>query len=201
MASPTSVLTIAWDVDDVLNGLTAEWYSQARSNACAWPDYQALLENPPHRLLRMSLEEYLRSLDTFRRSRYSELAPSPAVLDWLRQHGGGCRHIALSSVPRAFADVTAGWVIRHFGQWINTFAFVASAGPRADGVSMAASKRDYLRWWGKAGVLVEDRAETLDAVADLGMRGILIPQPWNAHRGTAIAAALDELTAQLPTLR
>lgn len=192
------MLTIAWDVDDVLNSLTAEWYRQAPLvDACAAPRYEDLLENPPHRVLGVRLEEYLASLDDFRRTRYGTLAPAPPVFDWFLEHGAAYRHLALSSVPAAFADVTASWVLRHFGRWINTFAFVQSPGPRADAFSMAGSKQDYMRWFGRADVLVEDRAETLDAAAELGVRGILVPQPWNGRRGESIGGALDELSRVL----
>jgi hypothetical protein len=191
------MLTIAWDVDDVLNNLTAEWYRQAHAGACGAPRYEDLLENPPHLVLGIRLEEYLAALDDFRRTRYATLTPVRPVLDWFLAHGAAYRHLALSSVPPAFSGVTASWVFRHFGRWINTFAFVQSPGPRADASSMAGSKRDYLRWLRRADVLVEDRAETLEAAEELGLRGVLIPQPWNARRGNPVSGALEELSLVL----
>jgi hypothetical protein len=190
--------TIIWDVDDVLNDLTGEWYARAWvPTAPGAPPYDRLAENPPHRVLGVSLATYLASLDDFRRDCYASLAPVSEVLEWFEAHGCECTHVALSAVPPAYADLTAAWVIKHFGRWINTFAFVPPTRERAHVSAMASSKRDYLSWLGRGDVLVEDRQETITAASTLGIAGVLVPRPWNERRSERLAAALSDLSRTL----
>jgi hypothetical protein len=190
--------TVVWDVDDVLNELTAEWFRQAwqptRGTAVRG---EALVRNPPHELLGVSLEEYLASLDDFRRTRYASLAPVPEVIRWFETHGDTARHVAVTAVPSTLAHVSAWWVLRHFGRWITTFACVNARAARGQAGPMAQSKREYLAWLGRGDVLVEDREETLAACADLGVAGVLVPRPWNSGSGRPLWSALDALTAAL----
>jgi hypothetical protein len=165
------MLTIAWDVDDVLNELMREWLRQEwlpGHPACALT-YEHLAENPPHRLLGASWEEYARSLDRFRNSSSARsLAPSPDVLSWLTSHGGNFRHLALTGRPLHTVPVLAEWVFFHYGKWIRTFSYV----PSRDDVEMPVydrSKRDYLQWLGRADVLVDDNRENIEAAISLGI--------------------------------
>jgi hypothetical protein len=190
--------TVVWDVDDVLNELTGEWFRQAWApGRGAAPGGDALVRNPPHDLLGVSLEEYLASLDDFRRTRYASLAPVPEVVRWFEAHGDAARHVALTAVPAALAHVSAWWVLRHFGRWITTFACVNARAARGQAGPMAQSKREYLSWLGRGDVLVEDREETLAACAGLGITGVLVPRPWNSGRGRDVSTALVALTAAL----
>lgn len=177
--------TIAWDVDDVLNDLTGVWLREEWRPA--HPDcltaYSELRCNPPHAILGAGLEEYLESLDHFRRSRYRDLDPLPQALAWFESHGDRFRHIALTAVPLRYAPASADWVLRYFGRWIRSFNFVPS---RRSGESIPAydaTKQDFLSWFGKASVLVDDLPGNIEAAQNSGVRAVLMPRPWNGGFG------------------
>jgi hypothetical protein len=178
------MLTIAWDVDDVLNDLMRMWFEQQWLPA--HPDCQAsyadLRANPPETILGATRDEYLCSLDTFRRTHYAELAPLPEAVAWFERCGDEYRHMALTAVPLQCAPLSAAWVVRHFGRWIRSFHFVPS--PR-NGESIPQydrNKRDFLGWFGKADVLVDDMPANVDSARDAGVRAVLMPRPWNGGR-------------------
>ena len=179
--------TIVWDVDDVLNDLMRAWYEQAWLPAhpqCAFR-YAELTENPPQRLLGVSQEQYLASLDAFRLSeRGRDLTPLPEVVAWFRQSGARFRHMALTATPLLSAPLSAGWVMRHFGVWIRSFHFIPSPRQGQSAPEYDQSKADFLRWFGHADVLVEDNLVQLEAARRLSMQTVLIPRPWNGSRQT-----------------
>jgi hypothetical protein len=190
--------TIVWDVDDVLNDLMHDWFEGAGRALATRPgvSYSDLRSNPPHEVLGVPRETYLASLDRFRQTGYSEVAPLPESRSWFVSHGHRAHHVALTAVPLPAAHLSAEWVIRHYGEWIRTFAFAPSrfAGPaRPD----AVTKTEYLHWLGKTGVYVDDREENVSAVESLGFRAIVMPRPWNRARDEPRQAALDRVTALL----
>lgn len=189
------MLTIAWDVDDVLNNLLAEWLaawcrSPSSTHAVA---YEEVRENPPDRLLGITRDEYLASLDAFRDSSAGRaLQPVPEVLDWFERNGSRYRHLALTARPLETAPAAAEWVMRHFGTWIRTFHFIpaprtAQALPRYD-----ASKIEYLAWLGKVDAFVDDMQENVDACMGLDIGAVVMPRPWNQAPGD-VASGLVEL--------
>jgi len=173
--------TIAWDVDDVLNDLMYAWFTSVWKPA--HPEsrlsYVDIADNPPYRSLGIAPPEYLASLDEFRLSEAARrMAPNPAVLEWLRCHGAGYRHVALTARPLDTTPAAAEWLFRHFGEYFRCFAVVPSRpgplAPRYDG-----NKGDFLRWLGRADFFVDDSAQNLAAVRELGITPVLYPQPWN----------------------
>ena len=96
------MVTIAWDVDDVLNDLMREWFEaewKAEHPKCNVA-YEDLSENPPHHILEVSKEHYLESLDAFRAdSCYNQMIPVHPVKEWFIHHGQKFRHVALTAVP------------------------------------------------------------------------------------------------------
>lgn len=178
--------TIIWDVDDVLNDLMRVWFEMHWRPAhpqCRL-SYNGISANPPHLLLEVSLSEYLNSLDGFRHVHAAELAPRPAVLSWFRQYGERFRHIALTATPLSAAEISAAWVIKHFGPWIRSFNFVPS--PR-EGERLPVydcNKREFLRWLGKPAILVDDNPEHAAAAARQGLEAVLMPRPWNQSQAT-----------------
>ena len=179
------MLTIAWDVDDVLNDLMRAWFEKEwlPSHPDCQATYEDLCANPPQTIIGTTLDGYLSSLDRFRCTRYAELTPVAEALAWFERHGDNYRHVALTAVPLQSAPVSAAWVLRHFGRWIRSFHFVPShrngeAIPQYDG-----SKSDFLRWFGKADVLVDDLPINVESARQAGVRALLMPRPWNGNDG------------------
>jgi FMN phosphatase YigB (HAD superfamily) len=173
--------TIVWDLDDVLNDLMLAWFNEAWIPAhpeCRL-SYSEITENPPDRVLGISRAEYLASLDEFRLSeRARSLRPNAAVLAWLERSGADYRHVALTARPIGCTAPAAEWLFRHFGSYIRTFGVVpsrlATGEPAYD-----TTKGDFLRWFGRADILVDDSEENIRSAEKFGIRGVLYPQPWN----------------------
>lgn len=179
------ILTIAWDIDDVLNELMKEWFEKL------WKpehpeykiDYKDIIKNPPHELLGVSKEEYLSSLDKFRLNKYSELKPISEISEWFKSYGDKCRHIALTSTPLITSSISAEWVIRNYGIWIRTFHFIPS---HREGVIIPQydkTKGEYLLL-NKADIIVEDSEENIQSAKKVGVEGIIFPRPWNSGKDT-----------------
>jgi hypothetical protein len=192
------MLTIVWDVDDVLNSLMRDWFEQewkAQRPECRHT-YGDLTENPPHGVLGVTRWEYLDSLDRFRLcSAARDMAPDPEVLAWFRSYGADFRHIALTARPLDTAPPAAEWVMRHFGDYIRVFGVVpcrsGPATPTYDG-----SKSEFLEWWGRGDILVDDSRDNIESAERIGVCGVLFPQPWNCRAGPrpAQSYALESLT-------
>ncbi len=199
------MLTIVWDVDDVLNELMRTWFvvEWLPSHPDCLLHFEDLAENPPHSVLGASRSEYLDSLDRFRLSPQArDMAPCSEFLGWFQEHGARFRHLALTARPWEMVPPLAEWVFRHFGPWIRTFAYVPSRSgegvPRYD-----LSKGEYLTWLGKADILVDDNPEHLRAAASQGICGVLVPQPWNDSRYTAsqVLADLSRIAGELEMVK
>jgi hypothetical protein len=176
------MITIAWDIDDVLNDLMRCWFRDQWLPAHLGSKirFEEITENPPERVLGCTKDDYLCSLDDFRASEaFWEMSPDPAIMAWFETSGDQARHIALTAVPQALAHRSASWVLKHFGKWIRSFHFVPS--PRS-GEKIPAydrSKADFLTWFGKADVLVDDSEQNIREAAKAGVQGFLVAQPWN----------------------
>ncbi len=181
------MLTIAWDVDDVLNNLMYEWFISEwlpKNPACGLR-YEDLKTNPPHEILTVKLDRYLGSLDSFRISdHYQEMHPVNEILVWFRERGSNYRHIALTAVPVKAASFTASWVFNNFGEWIRSFHFVPSKREAEVLPEYDNDKIEYIKWLGKIDILIEDNQKCIEAAVALGVKSILIPRPWNSAKGT-----------------
>ena len=174
--------TIIWDIDDVLNDLTRQWLEQ-----CWRPihpectlGFEDISENPPHRLLGIAREEYLASLDAFRLSPQAHaMVPEERLMAWFRVSGARFRHIALTARPRKTVSPAIDWVLRHFGQWFQTFSFVPAARPGEAAGHPDRDKAGFLSWLGKADYLIDDNTENVDAARQLGITAFLATCPWN----------------------
>lgn len=194
------MLTIVWDVDDVLNNLMSVWFEEAWLPA--HPDctvaYHQFLTNPPHEILGVPRSEYLASLDSFRATdRVHSLTAHPAILDWMVAHGHLYRHVALTARPLASAGSAADWVFRHFGDYIRCYGVVPSR-PGSGTPLYDRDKADFLRWLGVGDFFIDDSEENVAAVRTLGVNGIVFPQPWN-HAGRTVEDILKLLTDQMVT--
>jgi hypothetical protein len=192
------VRTIAWDIDDVLNDLMGAWLEigwKAKARDCRLVRAQ-ITENPPHRLLGASEEEYLRSLDEFRvTEHFQALPPRPEILAWFERHGGEFHHIALSAVSLHCAYQSASWVMRHFGRWIRGFQVVPSARPGQAGPSYDANKEAFLKRVKGIDFLLDDNTGHVEGAVRSGVQGILFPAPWN-RSPHSVAQALELLNAR-----
>lgn len=174
--------TIAWDVDDVLNDLMRVWFEGRwlkEHPGCAIR-YEDITENPPHELLGASRTEYLHSLDEFRLSEeFQKMSPLPEIKKWFLKYGPHFRHVVLTATPLVAAPASSAWVMRHFGEWIRTFHFIPSKRNGQNIPEYDETKADFLKWLGKADVLVDDNEENLQGAEKLGLKCVLIPRPWN----------------------
>lgn len=179
------MVTIAWDVDDILNDLMRCWLTQK------WlpqhPDcgvcFEQITENTPERIINGTKEEYLLSLDDFRLSKaYLEINPNPEILAWFENFGDKTRHIALTSVPIKTAHVSANWVMKNFGKWIRTFSFVPSLRSSVQDPEYDRNKADYLKWVNKIDILVEDSGKNISEAEKIGVKGVLVGKPWNKSK-------------------
>jgi hypothetical protein len=187
---------VVWDVDDVLNDLMRAWLDNVWTPAhpAQVVPYEDLGENPPHTLLGINSGEYLSSLDEFRLStRYAQQAPNPDILDWLREHGGRCRHIALTATSLRTAPTTAAWVLRHFGRWIREFAFIPAPRAGEDLPTYDVDKGAWLARLGTSAILVDDSPQNVAAATAAGAVALCWPRPWNGC-GASVAETLHALT-------
>ncbi|MBP2636943.1 MAG: hypothetical protein H6Q72_2850 [Firmicutes bacterium] len=190
------MLTIVWDIDDVLNNLMHEWFHKKwlLEHPNCHCGYKDLTINPPHEILKVTKEEYLCSLDEFRMSEMMNLQPNQEVLSWFEEHGKKYRHLALTAVPGSTADLSAFWLIRHFGKWIRSFNFVPSE--RASDCSSLyydRTKYDFLKWLEKADILIDDNSINIKSAQESGITTYLVSRPWNSG-GVALTEVLRELT-------
>ena len=189
------MLTIVWDVDDVLNDLMYQWFT-----FCWLPEnpdcnitYAELRGNPPDEALGISRGTYLSSLDSFRNSdRAINMQPKAEVLAWMHEHGGRFRHLALTARPLETAPDVAHWVMRHFGAWIRAVGVVPTR-VVADVPVYDRTKGDFLKWLRCGDILVDDSTENARQAEWLGMKTLLYPQPWNDSPLT-LSTLLKELT-------
>ncbi|MGA3113147.1 MAG: hypothetical protein ABSF90_01805 [Syntrophobacteraceae bacterium] len=187
--------TIVWDVDDVLSDLMGAWFEDyaASSGADRFITYDRLTSNPPHALLGISHMEYLASLDKFRLSEMAEMMPPVAeVFEWFCRYGDSAHNVALTAAPLSASPVSAQWVMRNFGRWIRSFNVIPSSRPGIEAARYHTSKSDFLGWWGKADILVDDSEENIAGAISLGINTVVVPRPWN-QSGQTMNEALEEL--------
>jgi len=189
------VLTVVWDVDDVLNDLMYQWFTRCwlQENPACNLSYADVQVNPPHEVLGISREEYLSSLDRFRNTdRAINMQPNQAVLAWMRSHGSQFRHIALTARPLETTPDVAHWVLRHFGKWVRCFGVVHTR-PGDEIPAYDRSKGEYLSWIRCGNVMVDDSPENIAQAQSLGIKTLLYPQPWNCSSLT-VDTLLKELS-------
>ena len=189
------MLTLVWDVDDVLNDFMRCWFEKYwLSEHLDCPlSYDDIRENPPHRILGVELEEYFKSIDGFRLSKlFQEMPPNREVYEWFCEYGSSFRHIALSAVPRSSASSSAWWIFKHFGNWIRSFAFIPSQRLRENLPTYDSTKADYIRWLKKADVFIEDNENNVAGLKEDEVRRFVVCRPWNLSK-TEIKEVLSKL--------
>ncbi|MGO8697367.1 MAG: hypothetical protein ACLQVY_06585 [Limisphaerales bacterium] len=186
--------TLTWDVDDVLNDQMRDWLQRwwlPQHPQCKVA-YEEIKENPPQRVLSIPLQTYLDSLDAFRQELGASLRPNAAVLAWFQQHGPRFRHMALTTTPLHFADISAAWVMKHFGNWIRSFNVVPSPRATISHVHYDGTKAEFLDWLGPSDMMIDDNPATIAEMGQHSISTLLWPQPWNGS-SMAPAEALETL--------
>jgi len=174
--------TIIWDVDDVLNDLMYSWFKECRRIYIhnSRLNYHGLIQNPPHEILGITLDEYKLSLDNHRNSEKGRnLKPNQQIINWLRKNGAKFRHIALTARPKQTIPFLAEWVFRHFGDWIRTLSFIPSYRKDEKLPVYDKTKTDFIIWLGKADYFIDDSVENIKTAEEIGITSFLFPQPWN----------------------
>ena len=175
--------TIIWDIDDVLNDSMRTWFEKCWRPAhpeCTLR-FEDLTENPPHRLLGISGQEYLDSLDAFRLSPLAEaMAPDARLTAWFSVNGSSFRHIALTARPRRTVSPAIDWMLHHFGRWFQTFSYVPAARPGEAPGHPDHEKAGFLSWLGKADYFIDDNTENINAARQMGITAFLVARPWNS---------------------
>jgi len=187
--------TIVWDIDDVLNNLTRAWFENVwlPEHADCKLTFSDLDENPPDRILCITRDQYLESLDQFRLSPKADLMePAPFLLEWFKKNGRLYRHVALTARPRKTVLKAISWTIGHFGPWFQTFSFIPSPRKGETSLQSDTSKADFFRWLGKADFFIDDCERHIEAARALGVESFLADQPWNKH-GIPLAKILDTI--------
>jgi hypothetical protein len=193
------MLTLAWDIDDVLNELMRTWFEAwwRPRHPSARLKLENLAQNPPHQILGVGLHDYLHSLDEFRLSgQYAQMSPDSQVLEWFKHHGARFRHTAVTAVPRKAAPISAAWLIRHFGDWIRSFHFIPSARAGDIPTDYEPTKATYLKWLNRIDIFIDDNACNVQEAAVLGIRCFLVARPWNSG-GMQITKILETLTHEI----
>jgi len=185
--------TIVWDVDDVLNNLMEEWLnfynSRNHTNFC----YKQLTENPPHKILGITKEKYLNSLDTFRNLSYQFLSPNAMLLKWFKNQGYKFYNIALTSTPLYSAELSAYWVMKYFGEYIREFVFIPSKRNNKKHTVYYETKADWIYRRGGIDFFIDDNENNINQVVRMcnNVSCDILQQPWN--NGNRIEKILNNL--------
>lgn len=180
---------VAWDVDDVLNSLTAAWAQDAGiEHLFATPSAGDPTEY--FRSLGWSREQFLSCLDVFRASSYAGLAPNTLVTEAMKRLGElGVMQIAVTKCPLQFGPTSSQWTFANFGYWLSGFFHLPSHRV-TDPINFTYREKGRV-----AALMVEPVVLIDDTPANLSglppnCHGILYPQPWN---GAQEIASPDEL--------
>jgi FMN phosphatase YigB (HAD superfamily) len=178
--------TIVWDVDDVLNDLTREWFE--KEWLVTHPEcnisYTQLKSNPPNELLNIDVQDYLRSLDHYRLLYGSKLKPVDEVYSWFKRYGQMYRNIVLTSTPLFYAPYSSEWVLRNFGAWIRSFNFLPSLREESEIFNYDMNKASYLKLFDKVDLFIDDNEKNILEARSIGINCITMPRPWNSDTST-----------------
>lgn len=188
------MLTIAWDVDDVLNNLTKQWlcdYCEKQNIKIA---YKNIVSNPPHNILNITFDEYINSLDSFRLSNKAlNMLPNNKIINWFEQYGYLFNNIVITSTAARTSQNSAFWVMKHFHKWIHSFNIVPSYRVNDNVVRNDKTKKEFLERERNVDIFIDDNEKNIEDAKELGIKTFLVAQPWNSN-GLKIEKILIELT-------
>ena len=188
------MLTIAWDVDDVLNNLTEQWLCNYCKTKNIKIKYENIIENPPHNILNITFDEYIDSLDSFRLSdKALNMLPNSKILNWFEQYGYLFNNIVITSTSAKTSQNSAFWVMKHFYKWIHSFNVVPSYRIDDNVVRINKTKKDFLKKFGNVDIFIDDNEENIEGAKELNIKTFLVSKPWNKN-GLEIENILMKLT-------
>jgi len=190
---------IVWDIDDVLNDLTKEWFAHfcLQQNNLNNIKYANLKENPPHKLLNISEADYLKSLDDFRREFGPRINPLPDILSWFNTNGDSYFHFALTSASLFYASSSAEWLFKNYGRWFSLFSYVPS---RREGDNYSyrfLSKISFLKIFNTIDAFIDDNPRNIMEADKMGIKTFLFPRPWNNSPYNSLKELLNDLNKLL----
>ena len=182
---------VIWDIDDVLNELSARWLEWVNDPAIT---DKSQLTNPHfEEVLGWNRGHYLESLDRFRAERFIDLEPNRLVQSFMSRHTQ-VSNVLLSATPLSCAPFSAQWGFVHFGQWIDGVLIAPS--PRPETPSTNKTKRDHIQRLVDAGdrvICIDDQPANIREAERAGALAFLWPQPWNESESSQ-AAVLDSIS-------
>lgn len=184
---------LVWDVDDVLNNLTEEWFYLCGRRFRDIP-YESLRSNPPDEVLQITRSEYLKSLDAYRMGNQHKLKVRSEVMEFFQKYGARYQHIALTAVPRAFAGISAQWVFTALGNWIRTFHFVPSVRENCAVIGYDADKTGFLKRLQEVTLFIDDSEQNIFSARKAGFKAELFPCPWNRARDESTSTFLEKIS-------
>lgn len=190
MAPTSGRVTIAWDVDDVLNELTRSW-AETAGLGDRFKDGQGRDPGAYVNSLGFPPSDYLISLDEFRANCYGSLEPNSLTHAWFVQHGSRCDHVVVSRTPLKASSIMRAWVLDHFGRWITNVIVTPSWRSTDPSGTLYPSKGDIMQSIRKPAVLVDDTEANL-VEARRTCHVVTFAQPWNS--GASQRDSLAELT-------
>ena len=173
------MITIAWDVDDVLNNLTECWLKYYNSNNNTSFDYNDITKNPPHEILNISFEKYIESLDEFRMSEYAQqLVPNQDILDFMDKHKDRFNHIALTATSAHTAYNSSYWVLKNFYKYVFSYNVVPA---KRDYLTYSnySDKKSFLQQHSDVKILIDDSIKNVEDANSIGVKAYLLKRPWN----------------------
>ncbi len=117
--------TLVWDIEDVVNELTAQWLATINHNTIS-TNCQTT-NSDFHTFLGWSRDEYLHPIDGYKDEDYRDFAPNKLVIG-LMSEAEFCSNILLTATPLNSAPHSAELTLRHFSSLI-------------DGIPIAPSNR------------------------------------------------------------
>jgi 5'(3')-deoxyribonucleotidase len=186
---------IVWDVDDVLNNLTRDFFHVYALGYQKNIKYEDLIKYDFYDILQMTKAEYLYELDRYRLFSYT--LQNEHILNWFKKYGNNFYHIALTATPRKIASLSVKYVMEIFGNWIQAVNFVYSKRDDDNSIEYFKSKGEWLKWFGKADFFIDDNEQNLEKAKELNpeLTCYCPKQPWN--NGIPIEEILENLSKRI----
>lgn len=172
------MLTICWDLDDVLNNLMESWLQNYNYLNKTHFQYKEIIKNPPYEILGISENFYKNILDIYRKEYYDLLSPNKIILEWFKQNGHRAYFSVLTATPTSCASISLEWLMRNFGNWIRQYAFIPSTREQIKDNIYDKTKADWLVR-NKADLFIDDSIKNCKEANEKGIATFCVKQPWN----------------------